>query len=72
MKNRVDVWDLDAPDVEISKEDSEVFALVNRGNAGNLADHLLVKDGDSIYITTKDVLRNSQNNPNKPQERKVD
>lgn len=57
MKNKLDVWDLDSQDVEISKEDADVFALVKRRSTGILADRLLVKDGDSAYITTKDVLR---------------
>lgn len=57
MKNKLDVWDLDSQDVAISKEDADVFALVKRRSTGILADRLLVKDGDSVYITTKDVLR---------------
>lgn len=57
MKNKLDVWDLDSQDVEISKEDADAFELVKRRSTGILADRLLVKDGDSVYITTKDVLR---------------
>lgn len=57
MKNKLDVWDLDSQDVEISKEDADVFELVKRRSTGILEDRLLVKDGDSVYITTKDVLR---------------
>lgn len=57
MKNKLDVWDLDSQDVEISKEDADVFALVKRRSTGILADRLLVKDGDRVYIITKDVLR---------------
>lgn len=56
MKNRVTVFDLGAPDVEISKEDSEVFALVNRGKSSDIEDRLLVRDGDVMYITSKEVL----------------
>jgi len=62
MKNKVTVWDLGAPDVEISKEDSEVFALVNRGRFSNIEDRLLVKDGNKMYITTKNILRSDKGN----------
>ncbi len=62
MKNKVTVFDLGAPDVGISKEDSEVFALVNRGKPNNIEDRLLVKDGDIMYITTKNVLRSDKEN----------
>ncbi len=56
MKNKVTVFDLGAPDVEISKEDSEVFALVNHGKSSDIEDRLLVQDGDVMYITSKEVL----------------
>ncbi len=62
MKNKVTVFDLGAPDVEISKEDSEVFALVNRGKSSDIEDRLLVKDGNIMYITTKAIFRNDKEN----------